>query len=117
MYEFINLYDLIFFTTNMWYDFLNKFCISDKKQDIFTPSFTLKRNADKLWKKNTQFTILKIRERVKVGELAAEEVRWFYKPEADKIWIPFDGYDSLRYHHTKLFFVLKRNKWIQRERE
>ena len=31
-----------------------------------------------------------------VCELTAEEVRWFYKPEVDKLWIPFDGYDSLR---------------------
>ncbi len=34
---------------------------------------------------------------LQVGELAPEEVRWFYKPEAEKTWTPFDGYDSLRY--------------------
>jgi len=33
---------------------------------------------------------------IQVCELTAEEVRWFYKPEVDKLWIPFDGYDSLR---------------------
>ena len=31
-----------------------------------------------------------------VCELFPEEVRWFYKLEADKDWLPFNGYDSLR---------------------
>ena len=29
-------------------------------------------------------------------ELAPEEVRWFYKKEVEKAWVPFTGYDSLR---------------------
>lgn len=31
-----------------------------------------------------------------VDDLGPEEVRWFYKIEADKKWTPFIGYDSLR---------------------
>lgn len=31
-----------------------------------------------------------------VDDLGPEEVRWFYKVEADKKWTPFIGYDSLR---------------------
>jgi hypothetical protein len=31
-----------------------------------------------------------------VEDLGPEEYRWFYKAEADKKWIPFIGYDSLR---------------------
>lgn len=31
-----------------------------------------------------------------VEDLGPEEVRWFYKAEADKKWTPFIGYDSLR---------------------
>ena len=31
-----------------------------------------------------------------VEELRPEQVRWFYKHESDKKWIPFIGYDSLR---------------------
>lgn len=31
-----------------------------------------------------------------VEDLGPEEVRWFYKVEADKKWTPFIGYDSLR---------------------
>lgn len=31
-----------------------------------------------------------------VAELMPEEVRWFYRDEADKRWVPFIGYDSLR---------------------
>ena len=41
-------------------------------------------------------TSAKTRNHEEVGELAPEEVRWFYKKEADKPWIVFDGYDSLR---------------------
>ena len=41
-------------------------------------------------------TSAKTRNHEEVGELAPEEVRWFYKKEADKPWIAFDGYDSLR---------------------
>ncbi|XP_023346323.1 phospholipase DDHD1, partial [Eurytemora carolleeae] len=45
---------------------------------------------------NPGSTVPKPRSREEVCELTAEEVRWFYKPELDKLWIPFDGYDSLR---------------------
>lgn len=38
----------------------------------------------------------KTRQHDEVTELAPEEVRWFYKKEADKPWVAFDGYDSLR---------------------
>lgn len=31
-----------------------------------------------------------------IGELSAEQVRWFYKSDTDKQWVPFSGYDSLR---------------------
>lgn len=31
-----------------------------------------------------------------IGELSAEQVRWFYKSDSDKQWVPFSGYDSLR---------------------
>jgi len=41
-------------------------------------------------------TSAKTRNHEEVGELAPEEVRWFYKKEVDKPWIVFDGYDSLR---------------------
>lgn len=31
-----------------------------------------------------------------IRELAAEQVRWFYKSDSDKQWVPFSGFDSLR---------------------
>ncbi|XP_034235405.1 phospholipase DDHD1-like [Thrips palmi] len=31
-----------------------------------------------------------------IRELTAEQVRWLYKSDADKQWVPFSGFDSLR---------------------
>lgn len=31
-----------------------------------------------------------------IRELTAEQVRWFYKSDSDKLWVPFSGFDSLR---------------------
>lgn len=31
-----------------------------------------------------------------IKELTAEQVRWFYKTDNDKQWVPFSGFDSLR---------------------
>lgn len=31
-----------------------------------------------------------------IRELAVDQVRWFYKSDTDKQWVPFSGFDSLR---------------------
>ncbi|CAB3360160.1 Hypothetical predicted protein [Cloeon dipterum] len=45
-----------------------------------------------------------------IGELTAEEIRWFYKSDTDKRWTEFNGYDS---HHIEFLYRQYNQEWHQ----
>jgi len=45
-----------------------------------------------------------------ICELTPEEVRWFYKSEADKRWNEFNGYDS---HQIEFLYRQYNQEWLE----